>query len=149
MRGRGWLFPSACAVGAAACLAGCGDDDSSVPFDQIPKSKKLADLTAEERRGACEWAAGIAGRELPPAGTQLNCDGLVVTINAPQCRFESVRPECTATVGQWEVCMPRFFDRLGQDPCLILDLGTSPSDLEAFVDAIPGCEGLGVCATTL
>jgi hypothetical protein len=149
MRGHGRIPVTACLVCAAACIAGCGDDDSSVPFDQIPRSKKLADLTPEERRGACEWGAGVAAREFPPAGTQLNCDGVTITINAPQCRFDSVRPECTATVGQWEICLPKFFDRLGQDPCLLLDLGTSPSDLEDFVNAIPECAGQGACATTL
>jgi hypothetical protein len=130
-------------------VTGCGDDDSSVPFDQIPRSKKLADLTPEERRGACEWGAGVASRELPPAGTQLSCDGLVITINPPQCQNQPVRAECTATVGQWEICLPKVMERLGQDPCLIVDLGTSPGDLEDFVNAIPECAGQGACATTL
>lgn len=143
----GRTLAAACLGALVACLGGCGDDDSSVPFDQIPRSKKLVDLTPEERRGACEWGAAIASRELPPPGTRLICDGIALTINAPQC--QPIPAACPATVGQWEVCLPLLVDRLGQDPCLILDIGLSQARAEEFVNAIAGCEGLGPCVTAI
>lgn len=146
MRSVGRLLMSACLGSTILCVFGCGDDDSTVPFDQIPRNKKLVELTPEERQGVCEWAAALGRRELPPPGTQLNCDGIVITLNAPRC--VPIPAACQATVGQWEVCLPQFVDRVAEDPCLILDLGLSPTRLEEFVNAIPGCEGLGVCATT-
>jgi hypothetical protein len=146
MRDVGRIAVVACLACAASGATGCGDDDSSVPFDQIPRDKKLVDLTEEERRGACEWGAAIARQKLPPPGTQLNCGGVRLTLNAPQCL--PIRPGCSGTVGQWEVCLPLFVDELAQDPCLILDLGFSQSETEDFVNSIPGCEGLGSCVTT-
>src|SRR5690349_853469 len=125
-----------CLVCAAACAAGCGDDDSSVPFDQIPRDKKLVNLTPEERRGACEWGAEVARQKLPPPGTQLNCGGVRLTVNALHC--PTIPAGCPATVGQWAVCLPAFVDELAQDPCLILDLGFSQADTEDFVNGIPG-----------
>jgi len=139
-------------MSAVFWLVGCGDDSSSaVPFSSIPKDKQLSQLTPEQRAGVCEWAAGVARDKLPPAGTRLICDGIPITFNgANSCAStRPTPPDCTATIGQWEVCLPAFMDRLGQDPCLILDLSRSQSDLELFVNETPDCEGMGVCAYTI
>ena len=137
---------------AVILLVGCGDDSSTaVPFSSIPKDKQLTELSPDERQGVCEWGAGIAGRELPPPGTRLNCDGIQLTFNgAGSCASTRPSPpECTATIAQWEVCFPAFIDRLAQDPCLILDLSRSQSELELFVNETPGCAGFGPCAYTI
>jgi hypothetical protein len=139
-------------IGSWTCLLvtlivwGCGDDDSVVPFEEIPPDKKLVELDAAELTGACRWAASLARQKLPPAGTKLSCDGIEITLNAPSCL--SVGRDCDATVAEWEQCLPNVLDRLGDDPCLILEIAF-PSELAEFIETTPNCEGLGPCGTVV
>jgi hypothetical protein len=130
-----------------AFVSACGDDDA-VPFEQIPKDKKLLELSSGERQGACDWVTELAHRRLMPNGMALSCNGL--PINVSSCGFPSAtQTRCMATVEQWAACMPPFLDAIAADPCKVLDFAFSQSELENFVNGIPGCEGLGPCAYTI
>ena len=89
------------------------------------------------------WAEDIAHQKLP-SGT--NCNGSAIMING----CFAIAPGCPATVAEWKGCVPALLDRLAGDPCKILDLAFAPpSDLETFVDQIPGCENEGACASVI
>ena len=142
-RGRG-------AVLACALLAACGDDSSTeaVPFDSIPKEKKLTELAPGEKQGVCQWAQGVAAQKLAPGGTPVTCNGNPLNFNS--CSTPSAtQVNCTGTVGQWEACLPNFLDRIAHDPCVIFSLAFSQTELETFVNETPGCAGLGPCAYTI
>jgi hypothetical protein len=126
-------------------LPGCGGDDSTaVPVDSIPSDKKLIELSGDEQQGVCQWVTDLASQKLAGA----NCHGNAITFNS--CSFPtSAQVNCTATLGQWRACIPNFMDQIAQDPCQVLNLAFSQSELEAYVNAIPGCEGLGPCAYTI
>lgn len=143
-----WVRIAVMAFGA--CLAACGsDDDEVVPIEQIPPEKPVTALSDAEQRGVCEWGRAIASAELPPPGTELQCGGLVITIQKPQCLFTTGDPaRCNATVMDYQACFPLLMSRLGDDPCLILSLQV-PGALEEFVNEIPGCEGVGPCTSTM
>jgi hypothetical protein len=100
------------------------------------------DLNSSEQQGVCMWAEDIARQKFPP-GT--NCHGSAIMING----CFTVAPGCPATVAEWKGCVPTLLDRLASDPCKIIELAFSPSDLETFIDQIPGCENEGACATTI
>jgi hypothetical protein len=135
-------------VFACALLGACGDDSSAVPFESIPKDKKLIELSPEEKQGACQWGQGIAQEKLSPGGTPLTCHGNAIQFNG--CNAPSAsQVDCTATVGQWEVCLPNLMDRFAQDPCQVFNLAFSQTDLENFVNETPGCAGMGPCAYTI
>jgi hypothetical protein len=127
----------------------CGDDSSNVvPFDSIPPDKKLIDLNSAEQQGTCQWATQLADEKLRPGGVALTCNG--TPLNISSCSFPtSAQTACTATVGEWKVCFPNFLDRIAQDPCQVLSLAFSQSELETFVNETPGCAGLGPCAYTI
>ncbi len=125
----------------------CGGDDA-VPFDSIAKDKPLIALDSGERQGACNWASDLARQKLNPGGKPLTCNGNALSVSS--CSFPSAaQTRCTATVGQWAQCMPAFFDQIAQDPCRVLTLAFSQTELESFVNAIPGCDGIGPCAYTI
>jgi hypothetical protein len=129
-----------------AVVSACGDD--AVPFDQIPKDKPLLQLSSSEREGACDWVTQLAHQRLMPNGMALTCHG--TTINVSSCGFPSAtQTQCVATFGQWAACMPGFLDAIAADPCKVLDLAFSQTELESFVNGIPGCEGIGPCAYTI
>jgi hypothetical protein len=129
-------------------VAGCGsDDEDEVPIDQIQPDKPVVSLSGAEQRGLCSWATDVAKSELPPAGTQVQCGGLSITLNTLGC-INPTSPSCTATVAQWRVCFPAFISRIGDDPCLILSL-QAPGALGDFIEETPGCAGMGPCGTTM
>jgi hypothetical protein len=123
-----------------AYLAACGDDP--VPIDEIPPDSRLSQLDSAEMDGVCAWGKGIANQKLPP-GT--NCHGTPIMFSG--CM--KVPAACTATVAQWRICMPNLLDRFAQDPCQVLDFAFSPGDFTEFIEATPGCQGLGPCGTTM
>jgi len=131
----------------AVALAACGGEDDEVPIDEIAQDKPVTGLSDAEERGLCSWAKGVAKAELPPAGTQVNCGGLNITMAGTQCMNPS-SPACPATVADWRVCFPAFIARIGDDPCLILEL-QAPGALSEFLEETPGCAGLGPCGTTM
>jgi hypothetical protein len=61
----------------------------------------------------------------------------------------AVPASCPVTVQHWMACMPTLFARLGDDPCLVLDFAFDPDAFSAFIDATPGCAGLGACASVM
>ena len=125
----------------------CGGDDA-VPFDSISKEKPLVALDSGERQGACNWVSDLARQKLTPGGKPLTCNGLALSIST--CTFPSAaQARCTATVGQWATCMPGFLDEIAQNPCQVLNFAFSQSELESFVNGIPGCDGIGPCAYTI
>jgi hypothetical protein len=128
-------------AGVLAGLVACGDDDP-IPIDDIPEETRLVDLSATEYDGVCAWASELAKEKFPP-GT--NCNGVAISYQG------CMRPpaNCPGTLGQWKVCIPVFFDRIAQDPCVVLDLAFFPEDLAAFVEETPGCATLGPCATAM
>src|SRR6185436_17951049 len=137
MRASNWV---ALGRGALACalLAACGDDSTAVPFENIPKDKKLIELSADERQGVCQWGQGVAQQKLAPGGVAVTCHGNPISFQG--CSVPSASdvndsgvPRCSATVGQWEGCLPNFLDRIAQDPCQVLSLAFSPTDLQTFV----------------
>lgn len=128
-------------------LAACGGEDDEVPIDEIPQDKPVTALSDAEERGLCSWAKGVAKSELPPAGTQVRCGGLTITMASTQC-MNPTSPSCPATVGEWRACFPAFIARIGDDPCLILQL-QAPGALSEFLEATPGCAGMGACGTTM
>lgn len=135
------------ALGVALTVAGCGsDDEDEVPIDQIPADKAVINLSAAEQRGLCSWATDVAKSELPPAGTQVQCGGLTITVNTLGC-MNPTSPSCTATVAQWRSCLPGVMSRIGDDPCLILSL-QAPGAFSEFLEETPGCAGMGPCGTT-
>jgi hypothetical protein len=128
-----------------SCAVACGGgDDDAVPIENIPSDTLLVELSPAEHRGVCEWGHSMASEKL--SGRQLDCNGIAIEINRTCSR---TRSECPATVGEWQVCTPAILDRLIEDPCLVLDLSFSESDLAAFIEETPGCEGLGACGTVL
>ena len=119
----------------------CGGDDA-VAIDRIPGDKKLVDLSAAETRGVCQWGEGLAREKLPP-GT--NCGGNPVSFAG----CITVGPECPATVAQWQQCIPSLLDRFARNPCQVVGLAFSQSELASFIEATSGCQGLGPCGTTM
>jgi hypothetical protein len=137
-----------CGFSVLAFVGGCGDDSSAVPFDSIPKDKRLVDLSPEEVQGTCQWGQDLARQKLAPGGAPVTCNGNQINFNG--CNVPSPsQVDCTATVGQWEACIPNFLDRIAQDPCQVLSLSFSQTELERFVNETPGCAGLGPCAYTI
>jgi hypothetical protein len=135
-------------LGLCCVLPACGDDDPAVPFDSIPKDKPLIALSSGEQKGTCQWAEQLAKMELMPNGQPLMCGGSVLQFNS--CSFPSAaQTRCTATVGQWEECLPSFFSAIADDPCQVLSLAFSQTELESFVNGLQGCAGLGPCAYTI
>ncbi|MDQ2646188.1 MAG: hypothetical protein M3020_20410 [Myxococcota bacterium] len=133
---------------ASLPIAGCGgDDDDEVPIDQIQPDKAVIDLSDAEQRGLCSWATEIAKSEFPPPGTEIYCGGITIRLQPLGCT-NPTSPSCTATVEGWRGCFPTFIARLGDDPCLILDLQV-PGALSEFLEETPGCEGMGPCGTTM
>jgi hypothetical protein len=129
-------------------VAGCGsDDEDEVPIDQIQPDKPVVSLSGAEQRGLCSWAIDVAKSEVPPAGTQVQCGGLTITLNPLGC-INPTSPSCTATVAEWRACFPAFISRIGDDPCLILSL-QAPGALSDFLEETPGCAGMGPCGTTM
>jgi hypothetical protein len=138
MRDKRWFGCLAITV-VAFLPSACGDDSpDAVPFDSIPKDKKLVDLSPGERQGACQWAGDVARQKLGSA----TCGGQPLTLSG--CVFPS-GAQCTATVGQWEVCLPNVFGELAKDPCQLFSFAFSPNGFSDFVNGIPGCEGQGAC----
>ncbi len=124
----------------------CGDDSSAVPFESIPKDKKLVELSPPEQQSTCQWVTQLTQQKL--GGRQLSCGSTPLTFNT--CGFPTAaQMRCTATLGQWESCIPGFIDRIVQDPCKVLGLAFSQTALEDFVNGTPGCEGIGPCAYTV
>ena len=120
-----------------------------MPIEDIPPDTKLVDLSAPEEQGVCDWGKDVARGKLPAPGSAMDCDGITITFNETECGFPATAQSgCEATVAEWQVCFPEFVDALAEDPCLILDFAFSAEDLEAFVNAIPGCEGMGPCSYT-
>jgi hypothetical protein len=139
--------PLACILllGVLGC-GGAGDEDAPpVPIESIPDDERLADLSDPEIEGVCDWAKELAREALPPAGTRIDCDGLQIQIGAPRCGDVN---RCEATLGDYEACLPNVMQRIGEDPCQLLDLVTD-EDAQYFVETTPGCEGLDGCAYAL
>jgi hypothetical protein len=127
---------------ALVLMAACGGDDDVVPIDRIPPDKPVSDLSAAERRGVCEWGHDLVGERIGSAG--LSCGSVELTISR-RCR---VGAGCPGTVQEIAACLPNVLDEFVADPCVALSID-SQSELEAFIEAIPGCEGLGECGTVL
>jgi hypothetical protein len=125
------------------------EHEPSVPIEDIPDDKRLADLTDGEQRGVCEWASSVATEELPAPGTVISCGGVEITINAPTCDFpDNGLPGCEATLAEYKVCVPAVTSRIAMNPCLLLDIVTD-EEAQQFVESTPGCEGLGPCTRAL
>jgi hypothetical protein len=123
-------------------LAACeSDDGAAVPIEDVPGDKLLADLTADEFTGLCDWAAEVAGEKLTPEAT---CEGTRVQFHG--CM--RVNERCTATVDEWRTCLPDMIDQFAADPCGALEVRSS-EDFAAFLEQVPSCEGLGHCANTI
>ena len=137
-----WLLSTLVALPAVGACAG---EATTVPFDQISDEKRLADLSADENRGYCRWTAKLAIDELPPRGTQLLCDGVVITLAGPGCQT-TFPPGCDATIADAEACMPGAFARIGDDPC-VLTTFTSDEAVQAFIGLVPECERFAPCGT--
>jgi hypothetical protein len=122
--------------------AACGSGgSSSEPIDQIPPDTKLVDLNPSEMQGVCDWVRGVAAQKLSGA----NCNGSPITFTT--CK--GVPSSCPATVAEYQACFPNFLDGIASDPCQVIDFAFSMSDLEAFVNATPGCMGLAPCVTSM
>ena len=135
------LGPASGSLLLVLALAACAGDDEPVPVDELPGGKLLADLTADEFTGLCNWAGELSRQKL---NADASCDGT-------QVRFHGcmrVNPRCTATVDDWRRCLPDMIDRFADEPCEALGV-TSPATFAAFIEEIPSCEGLGHCANTL
>ena len=147
-RGQGLFRASLlCALAALCSLPACGDDDV-VPFDSIPKDKPLTALTGGEQQGVCQWARQLANEKIMAKGAPLMCNGIAINVNS--CAFPTeAQTRCTSTLGQWAECAPSFIDAIVQDPCKVFDLSFSQSEVEMFVNGLPGCEGQGPCAYTI
>lgn len=131
----------------AFSVAACGGEDDEVPIDRIPPDKAVISLGDAEQRGLCSWATELTKSAFPPPGTQVQCGGITISLNPVGCS-NPTSPSCTATVGEWRGCFPAFISRIGEDPCLILQL-RAPGALSEFLEETPGCEGMGPCGTTM
>lgn len=126
-------------------VGACGDDSSAVPFESIPKDKKLIDLNSDEQAGACQWAEGVARQKLASAQPSPGCS----LQGFDSCMYPSPsQVACTATVGQWETCLPNFVDHVIKDPCAVIGLALSQSEADTFMNETPGCEGMAPCIVT-
>jgi hypothetical protein len=145
-----WKSLALLAVPALVACSGSDDEETpAVPIEQIPDDTKVVELTAGERKGVCNWAKELAREELPAPGTKINCDGLQITMNAASCSVpDEDDAACTATLGEYEVCLPSLMARIGDDPCQLLELLSEESAVY-FVETTPGCMGLGHCASAL
>jgi hypothetical protein len=129
----------------ALLLSACTVDNSGTPIDDIDPDKKLVDLDDGERQGVCTWGMQIAADKLPASGSRITCAGESITWNgATDCK--PVPTQCKASVSEWRECLPNFFDRIGADPCVLLEFAL-PNDVQDYVEATPGCAGVGPCAT--
>jgi hypothetical protein len=106
-------------------------------MDEMPDSSMLSELGEADKVALCEWGAMVTSEKLP---ANINCRG--VEIEVASCMTPGT--ECPATVSQWRTCLPALLERIADDPCLTLAL-QSQSDVADFLEATPGCEGLGVC----
>jgi hypothetical protein len=133
---------------------GCGasddeEDAPAVPIEQIPDDKPVVDLTSAERKGVCDWARSVAREEFPAPGTVIDCGGTLIKMNAAGCSLPDEEDSgCTATLAEYEVCIPPLMARIGDDPCQLLEILTDEDAVE-FVESTPGCAGLGHCASSL
>jgi hypothetical protein len=91
----------------------------------------------------------VARDELPPSGTVISCGAVDLRINAPTCDFpDNGLPGCEATLAEYKVCVPAVTSRIAANPCQLLEIVTD-EQARAFVEATPGCEGLGPCTRAL
>jgi hypothetical protein len=102
------------AVIGSAFAAGCGSNNGSGPSSGPPleDSKTLANLSTSEMQSFCDWVAQQEGGY----GRTISCDATGIPLEAPSDQTTCVsefsqhasEPNCSATVGQWTICLQWF-----------------------------------------
>jgi len=89
-------------LASSLTIAACDNEDGG---SGLPGNKPLTDLTADDMKKVCDWAAGLYGGY----GKETPCKDGKTTFrteaSAEACVSENaVSPSCTATVAEFEAC---------------------------------------------